>query len=183
MSVLKLLCKGRDYKRLLGERRQQLYRVAFAWTHDAALADDLTQETMVKALKKGNQLRDIKALDKWLFGILTNCWRDHYRRQKPTEILDESQLVDSVTPEDTQAQRHIVDQVRSAVAELPDGQRQVISLVDLQGFSYADVAEVLGIPIGTVMSRLCRARKQLCNELLEIKPRVESDMPRLRRVK
>ena len=138
---------------------------------------------MVKALRKGSQLRDIKALDKWLFGILANCWRDHFRRQKPTENLEDMILVDEVTPEHNHAQQHIVTHVRAAVSKLPEGQRQVLTLVDLEGFSYSEVADVLAIPIGTVMSRLCRARKQLGDELLEIKPRADEASPRLRRVK
>lgn len=183
MSILKLLCKSREFKTLLGERRTRLFRMAYAWSHDRALADDLTQETLIKALRHGNQLRDIKALDQWLFGILANCWRDHFRHQRPTEDVDEMTLVDTMTPEHEHTQQHIVGEVRAAIAALPEGQRTVITLVDLEGFSYAEVANIMSIPIGTVMSRLCRARKQLCTSLLEFKPRVEVESPRLRRVK
>lgn len=183
MSMLGRLGKGREVRRQLGEKRQRLYHMAYAWTHDPALADDITQETMVKALKNGSQLRDLKALDKWLFGILANCWRDHFHRQKPTENLEELVLIDEFTPEHNHAQQHIVTHVRAAVSRLPEGQRQVLTLVDLEGFSYAEVAEILSVPMGTVMSRLCRARKELSRELLEINPRTEEESPRLRRVK
>ncbi len=183
MKILGVFCKSAELKRRITERRERLYRVAFSWTHDAALADDLTQETLIKALRNSKQLRDARALDRWLFGILTNCWRDHFRRLRPTEDLDNMVLIDNVTPEDNHAQQHIVKHVRAAVSQLPEAQRQVVTLVDLEGFSYAEVAEVLEIPIGTVMSRLCRARKRLATDLLEIKPQADDVSPQLRRVK
>ena len=183
MNILGVFCKSAELKRRITERRSRLYRVAFSWTHDAALADDLTQDAIIKALRNSAQLRDARALDKWLFGILTNCWRDHFRRQRPTEDLDNMVLVDNITPEDNHAQQHIVKHVRAAISQLPEGQRQAVTLVDLEGFSYAEVADILGIPIGTVMSRLCRARKRLALDLLEINPQAEDTSPRLRRVK
>ncbi len=183
MALLGMFCKQRELRRLLGQRRERLFRMAFAWSHDPALADDLVQETMEKALKRANQLRDLATLDRWLFGILGNCFRDHLRRQRPLEELEEHTLADPETPERQHEQRHIVTQVRCAIERLPEGQRQVVTLVDLEGFSYAEVADILGIPIGTVMSRLCRARRQLSQELVDIEPLRTQEPPRLRRIK
>ena len=125
------------------------------------LADDLAQEALTRALHKQHQLRDAQRLDAWLFAILHNCWREHLRRLKPQVPLDDVLFICDHSPEHEQAQDQIVVQVRQAIAALPMGQREVVTLVDLEGLSYADVAEVMAIPIGTVMSRLSRARKAL----------------------
>ncbi len=178
-----MFCKHRELRRLLGDRRERLYRMAFAWSHDPVLADDLVQETLEKALRRAAQLHDLATLDRWLFGILGNCFRDHLRSRRVHEALEENTLADPDTPERSHEQRHIVTQVRCAIARLPEGQRQVVTLVDLEGFSYAEVADILGIPIGTVMSRLCRARRQLSRELVDVGPREAQDGPRLRRIK
>jgi len=160
-----------------------LYRIAFSWCHDPALSGDLVQDVMQKAIRKGEQLNNEQALDAWLFTILTNCWRDYCRKQKETVEFDEQQLVDMVTDGQDNERAMIVSQVRSAVAKLSDDQRQVLTLVDLEGMSYSEVSKVLGIPIGTVMSRLCRARRQL-KDLLEVAEKETSKtIPNLRRIK
>lgn len=159
--------------------RNRLYRVAFAWCHDAALADDLVQETLARGLSRIEQLREAERLASWLFAILNRCWIDHLRGRR--EDIDDEVLAelpsDLPGPEGRAETQETVNRVRTAVAALPLGQRQVLTLVDLEEFSYAEVAEVLAIPIGTVMSRLCRARGAL-RRLLE--PAAE---PRLRSVK
>lgn len=150
--------------------RPALYRVAWSWCHDRALAEDLVQETLLKALSRRDQLRDEERLRSWLFAILNNGFRDHLRRQRTHEDIDE--LADEMpggapTPEDDRATSEIVARVRAAVARLPLGQRQVVTLVDLEELSYAEVAQALTIPIGTVMSRLCRARSALRETLTD----------------
>lgn len=161
MGLLNLLCRSREMREALKASRMRLYRVAYAWTHNAALADDLVQETLAKALKNAAQLRDPQAQNAWLFSILANCFRDHLRRQRPMEDVDELELPQDDNPETEHARTEIVHKVRHAIAGLPQGQRQVVTLVDLEGFSYVQVAQILGIPSGTVMSRLCRARAAL----------------------
>lgn len=154
-------------------QRGALYRLAFAWCHDAALADDLVQETQLRALDRAAQLRDPARLRSWLCSILANALRDHYRRSRAFENvddLDEAVLADPVTPETTSETTRLAARVRAEVARLPLGQRQVVTLVDLEGCSYAEVGEVLSVPIGTVMSRLCRARAVLKARLLDAAP-------------
>lgn len=161
--------------------RPKLYRVAYSWCHNAELVDDLVQETMAKALRNASQLRDPELLSSWLFSILANCWRDHFRRNREMDDIDDLEdfrCVSETTPEDTHAQSQIVSRVREAISRLPMGQRQVLTLVDLEEFSYIEVAEILSIPVGTVMSRLCRARKALKVQLEEFEPAA-----RIRRIK
>ena len=144
--------------------RPRLHRLAYAWCHDAALADDLAQETLIKALARSDQLRDAQALEGWLFSVLNNCWRDHLRARRDfvdVDDLDAAIVDESPSPEQRYASRQTVQRVRQAIAALPLGQRQVITLVDIEECSYAAVASILDIPVGTVMSRLARARQAL----------------------
>lgn len=121
---------------------------------------------MIKALQKFSQLRDPNAGQAWLFTILNNCFRDHFRRLRETEDIDNVTLISEDTPEDDNIRLETIQKVRNAIARLSQGKRQVVTLVDLEGFSYVEVANILGTPVGTVMSRLCRARNALKSELL-----------------
>jgi RNA polymerase sigma-70 factor (ECF subfamily) len=185
MSVLELLFSNRQLRKTLGESRQRLYRMALAWTRDPALADDLVQEALNRALKHAQQLRDPERLNAWLFRILSNCWHEHLRRRRPGVPLDEIELVDWHTPEHEQQQQDIVSRVQAEIARLPIGQRQVVTLVDIEGFSYAETAGVLEVPAGTVMSRLNRARNSLRAALGDMRDDSEQaqEPARLRRVK
>ena len=149
----------------IADSRDRLYRVALAWCGDAMLADDLAQETMSTAIAKQSQLRDEKRLFAWLYSILNNQWHTYLRKKKTHDVLDEQLPSYESGPVENAEQADVVNQVRRAVATLPITERQVIALVDLDELSYCDVAEVLDIPIGTVMSRLHRARKQLLKKM------------------
>ncbi len=178
MNIIKSLCLHRELRQRVARAHHRLYRVVYAWGHDPDLASDITQETMVKALKRLSQLRDPEKLDSWLFGILNNCWRDHFRRNREFSNIDDIELENNQTPDVLHEQQDIVSNVRHTISRLPTNQRYVITLVDLEGFSYAEVATILEIPVGTVMSRLSRARKFLAERLLDYK--TEQDMPQAR---
>jgi len=185
MNVLSLLCGVNEFQQQLEQIRPKLYRVAYSWSHNAALADDLVQETLIRALKNSAQLRDPALLNSWLFSTLTNCWRDHfrqYREMDDIEELEDYRCVHEITPEDEHAESQLVARVRGAIAMLPIGQRQVLTLVDLEDFSYIEVAAILTIPIGTVMSRLCRARQSLKILLKELAPQQPVQVSHIRRV-
>lgn len=183
MTFFARLCRPKELTLRLEKSRTRLYRVALSWSHDPSLADDLTQETLSKALHRLDQLQNPQTLESWLFRILTNCWRDHFRALRPHE--DISEFEDSLyTPEDTPEHIHgtsqIVNRVRLAIARLPIGQRQVLTLIDLEEFSYSETAAILDIPTGTVMSRLCRARQELKRHLHDLQSK--EMRPKLRRV-
>lgn len=165
--------------------RPVLYRIAYAWCHDAALADDLVQETLSRAWARRAQLREEAALKAWAVSIMHHCWLDHLRSRRDFDDVDELQdLLESgaETPEACCNREQVIACVRAAVARLPLGQRQVLTLVDLEEFGYAEVAGILDIPVGTVMSRLSRARATLKN-LLDVAMQQPAAQPRLRRVK
>jgi RNA polymerase sigma-70 factor (ECF subfamily) len=145
--------------------------VALAWCGDAMLADDLVQETMAVGISKQKQLRDESRLFAWLYSILNNTWCSYIRKKKTHEHLDEQLPSAESGPCNNCEEIEMIGQVRNVVATLPMVERQVISLIDLDELSYCDVAQALDIPIGTVMSRLHRARKRLL-ERLENQPTV-----------
>lgn len=172
-QTLLRITKRRAFKKLVANSRDRLYRMAFAWTHDAHLADDLVQQTLFKALNNYGRLRDVDAAEAWLFRIMSNCLKDYHRAKR--EVLSDQDLVviDNRTPEHETQRQQLVLKVRQAVRKLPLPQCQVITLVDLEGFTYATVAEILEIPVGTVMSRLCRGRQALKEHLEDIRPRAQ----------
>jgi RNA polymerase sigma-70 factor (ECF subfamily) len=178
-----MLNKSQLIRKELEERRSLLYQIAYSWCHQPALADDLVQETMLKALRSSRQLNNTKAVKSWLTRILANCWYDHLRSRR--DVIDIDSLPHETHPRthDTNDRQDIIDRVRNMIAQLPSGQRQVITLVDLAGFSYAEIADILEIPIGTVMSRICRARKALKLALAEYDPRHDYARAGIRRVK
>lgn len=185
MRVLDLVCKNRQFRKALGESRQRLYRMALAWTREPALADDLVQEAMARGLKNAQQLRDHERLNAWLFRILSNCWHEHLRRQKPGVPLDDIDLFDNHTPEREQQTQDIVGRVQYEIGRLPIGQRQAVTLVDIEGLSYAETAAALEVPVGTVMSRLSRARTSLREAMGDMRSEIckPEEAPRLWRVK
>lgn len=120
----------------------------------------------MKAWHKRAQLRDADAARAWLFSILANCHVDYLRRHQEMDDIDTVALTDETSLEVEADRRSVVGRVRAAVAVLPASQRQAITLVDLEGLTYAEVANVLNVPVGTIMSRLCRARRALREALL-----------------
>ena len=166
-------------------QRPVLYRIAYAWCHDPALADDLVQETLAKAWVRRAQLRDETALKAWLVAIMNHCWLDYLRSHRDFDDVEDWQDTlesGADTPEACCNREQVIACVRAAVARLPLGQRQVLTLVDLEEFSYTEVAGILDIPVGTVMSRLSRARASL-KSLLDTTKHKQTAQPLLRRVK
>ena len=168
--IRSMICADPALKRRIADSRDRLYRVAFSWCGDEMLADDLVQEAIETGIRKRRQLRDESKLFSWLYRILNNAWYAHLRKDKAHVILDDDIPSDNMGPCNSCQEIELVTQVRTAVALLPKDQRQVISLVDLGGLAYCEVAEALEIPIGTVMSRLHRARKGLLARLDQAPP-------------
>lgn len=143
-----------------------LRRFAFSLTGQMADADDLLQSTVEKLLSK--PVPEDVPLAKWAFRVCRNQWIDDYRAQKVRQTaaqspeLSDGQIVDGAHAIE---QKMTLERVNRAMDKLPDDQRSILSLVCLQGQSYKDVAEILSIPMGTVMSRLARARAALANTL------------------
>jgi RNA polymerase sigma-70 factor (ECF subfamily) len=159
----------------------QLYRAAWRYTHNHADAEDLVQETMMKAYRSFGQFSQGTNIRAWLFRIMTTTWINRYRsmQRRPGEVLTD-QLTDlefnpavrrssvaSASAELAALEMLGDDQVRAALGALPEGQRMAVFYVDVQGFRYAEVAALLDVPLGTVMSRLHRGRCTLRRLLVE----------------
>lgn len=163
----------RLFKKRLVELRPEIYKIAWSWCHDTQLADDLVQQSLEKALKKRKQLKDINKLKPWLARILVHLHTDHLRKQKEyisfdENALDEDQNQILVDPSEIASRDESVQLVRLAISRLNEKHRKIISLVDIAEFSYSEVSESLDLPMGTVMSRLSRARENLKGLLYDI---------------
>ncbi len=150
-----------ELRALIEEQIPRLRRYARALTGDRSLADDLVQDTLERALSRFHLWRHGSDLRAWLFTIMHNIFINQARarlRQRH-ESLDSSAAVDAMqAPEPDWLQLRDLD---TALAQLPHEQRSVLLLVGLEQFTYEEAAQVLEIPIGTVMSRLSRGRERL----------------------
>ena len=158
---------GTDLRNALTALLPRLRRFGLALTGSATDADDLVQNTCERVLLRSEQLREHNRLDAWLYGIMRNLWIDELRHRKVRRHDDMDAAAD-VVGEDGQAVadgRMTLAAVRRALGEMPVEQRTVLMLVCVDGLSYKESAETLGIPLGTVMSRLSRARQDLHGRL------------------
>ena len=148
-----------DSRAILAEL-PRLRRYARAMLGDRAAADDLVQDTLERAWSRIAQWRPGSDLRAWLFGIMHNLRVDQLRRGGlATSSLDDEAADVPIRP--TQTDRLEVMDLESALRQVPEEQRQILLLVALEEMSYADIAALLGIPVGTVMSRLSRGRERL----------------------
>ena len=161
----------------------QLFSTALRMTRNRSDAEDLVQETYIKGWRSFHTFQDGTNLRAWLFRIMTNTFINKYnaKKRKGTEVelddveelflykrlgsIDQSQLGSSA--EDQMLELFTDDEVKNALEALPEDFRMPVLLSDVDGFSYKEIAEMLEIPIGTVMSRLHRGRKAMQKMLYE----------------
>ncbi|MFM8794355.1 MAG: sigma-70 family RNA polymerase sigma factor [Acidimicrobiales bacterium] len=162
---------------------QQLFAGAVRMTRNRADAEDLVQETYLKAWRAYDSYEEGTNLRAWLFRIMTNTYINRYNaaQRRPTETdlddveelflyrrlgtIDQSRM--NASAEDQMMELFTDDEVRGAIEELPENFRLPLILSDVEGFAYKEIAEMLDIPIGTVMSRLHRGRKLMQKRLYE----------------
>jgi RNA polymerase sigma-70 factor (ECF subfamily) len=165
------------------EYMQPLYTAALRMTRNAADAEDLVQETYLRAYRAFGSFQEGTNLRAWLYRILTNTFINSYRSKKRRpEVTDVEDIEDlylykrlgasTSTDQGRSAEEelfeHITDtEVKEAIEALPEQFRMAVLLADVEGFSYKEIADMLDVPIGTVMSRIHRGRRALQKALLE----------------
>jgi RNA polymerase sigma-70 factor (ECF subfamily) len=159
-------------QRLVDDYYAPLYRYAYRLTGSAADADDLTQEAFCKAQTHLGQLRDAARARPWLFSILRNAYLHRARadRQQRRVALEDAAEVPEPPAGDDALPDIDPERLQQALAELPEGFRSPVILFYFEDFSYRDIAEQMDLPIGTVMSRLARAKAHLRVRLLPPAP-------------
>lgn len=168
-----------DFRRLVLPHLDGAYNLARYLTRDPHLSEDVVQDAVLRAFRSFGTFRG-GSPRAWLFTIVRNCCRTAQagRAGSVSLVISESSLSDEAavelsrkadpgpTPEEELFRKADVNRVRSALEAIPEPFRETIVLRDLEDLSYAEIAEVTGVPVGTVMSRLSRARAMLAKELL-----------------
>jgi RNA polymerase sigma-70 factor (ECF subfamily) len=152
------------------EHLPRLRRYARALTGDVSRADDLVQDTLERALAKLDLWQPGSDLRAWLFTLMHNLFVNQIRIRRPPETVMEEALDEPVSG--GQMEALAARDIHGALSRLPEEQREVLLLVGLEQFGYAEAAQVLGVPTGTVMSRLSRARERM-RQMLACEPAIK----------
>jgi RNA polymerase sigma-70 factor (ECF subfamily) len=157
-----------------------LYRTALRITGAQADAEDLVQETLLKAFRAADTFEPGTNQRAWLFTILHNTARNRARDRAREQVTVDSETVERAadspasggvdTPETILLRDTLAPALQAAIDELPDAFRQAVWLRDVEEFSYAEIAEMLNVPVGTVMSRISRGRRLLYERLQHLRP-------------
>ena len=166
-----------------------LYGTALRLTRRAADAEDLVQDTVVRALRFKDRFEPGTNLRAWLYTILHNTWRNRVRDTAREATDVDSERIEELaatadgpavveTPERVLLRSTMDADLKEALDELPEAFRQAVWLRDVEEFSYAEIAKMLDVPIGTVMSRISRGRRQLFDKLSQTKDDAKVTVPR-----
>lgn len=160
---------GQDVRTELVVLLPRMRRFAYSLSGSMEEAEDILQSACEKALGRLDQYQPGTRLDSWMFQIVRTTWIDRlrYNRRRPVEpqpVDQESVPYDARTHEQLEARMDLA-LIRDEIARLPDEQREVLALVTIEGLSYQEAADTLQVPIGTIMSRLARARRRLAEAI------------------
>ncbi len=155
-----------DIRQLVTDHHESVYRYAYRLSGSSADAEDLSQQVFLIAQTKLDQLREVDAARSWLFTILRNCFSKSLRRQQPVPATNLELNVDEIAEEMPLEGPFDEERLQTTLNQLPDEFRIVLLMFFFEDCSYREIADRLGIPIGTVMSRLSRAKGYLRSRLL-----------------
>ena len=143
----------------------RLWRFSLSLTKHHTLAQDLVQDSCVRAMERSGQFQPGTRMDAWVFQIARSIWLNELRSRRIREVDPDADPDDLAGAEFAPDRMVLRSQVFTQVMTLPETHREAVFLVYVEGFSYAETAELMDIPIGTVMSRLASARRQLSDRL------------------
>lgn len=171
---------GNEFQALAFEHVDSLYNTAVRMTKNALDAEDLLQDVYLRAFRFFHRFERGTNFKAWIFKILTNTYINQYRKKinKPYHVdlekikynYDDKEATVQTSAQESERLDYETlfdDEIKNALQQIPDEFRVVVLLADVESFSYKEVAKIIGCPIGTVMSRLSRGRKQLQNYLRE----------------
>ena len=161
----------------LGEHSQALFRFAYSLTGRYSLAEELVQETMLRAVRQGDRISGISNLRSWLFTVAINIWRDERRKITRNPATCSLQAMDPPQPDmaaELEETRERLQAVLKYFQQLPERQREVLFLKTVEGLSIAEIARVTGATSGSVKTNLCLARKRLRKHFDRPAPEVSS---------
>jgi len=170
-----VVLKMEYFKRKLSQIIPELRRYSFALINHKDSADDLVQDSLERALTKSHLWTDSKPLKPWVFSIMHNIYANNARRYSRMPLLTPIQDLDDL--HHSHEMDTSLNDMMNSLNQLTNEHREILLLIGLEQMSYAETAEILCIPIGTVMSRIARARKNLRSTMHE------NTVPHLRRVK
>lgn len=167
-----------EFLALTNPHLPRLFRIGMRLTHQPSESQDLVQEALSKAWANWHRFEQSGSVGAWLSRILVNTFISRHRHQKVVDttaarpdllshLYDPHRLDEAAAPEGSWHSNHFSDEVLEALAELPAQYREVVELVDVRGLAYKEAADEIGCPLGTVMSRLHRARRLLREQLSE----------------
>lgn len=165
-----------EFTTLAASYLAELYNAARRMTGDGQEAEDLVQETYARALRTWRQLNDPARCRAWLYRIMRNLFVDTYRRKcaRPELAAESDSTMDETSfsewmanPEPEAFRRLSAAEIRQALTVLPEELRTALLLCDVEGFTYAEIAEIMECPVGTVRSRIARGRQKLLSQLRE----------------
>ena len=156
-----------DVAQLVAEHHRAVHAYAFRLSGSIPDAEDLTQQVFLVAQQKLGQLRKEGSARSWLFAILRNCFLKNRQRRRPVPAASLQLNINTVPAEIPEEEDIDLERLQQAINQLPDGFRLVLVMFYFEERSYREIAEGLDLPIGTVMSRLARAKQHLRSKLFE----------------
>ena len=154
-----------DIEQLVAAHHAAIYRYAFRLTGSAADAEDLAQQTFLIAQQRLGQIREPDKADRWLFAVLRSCFLKNRRRRHPVSAANLELEIDHIPEPPGEGEEVDGELLQQVLDELPDEYRLVVVMFYFEQCSYKEIARQLDVPIGTVMSRLARAKSRLRTRL------------------
>ncbi|AZR73789.1 hypothetical protein BBF96_10565 [Anoxybacter fermentans] len=189
-ELIEMFKKGEEkaFEEIVRRYQKKVYNTIYRILGNPEDANDLAQEVFIRVYRKLHLFQGKASFSTWLFTITSNLCRDELRkRQRRLKIrslsepirykdgeIEQEILDESMTPERISINRELRDEIQAVIDKLPDEQKEAIVLREFQGFSYEEIAEIVGVALGTVKSRISRARRNIREELSNLRSSVSS---------